>query len=261
MPRYAILGATGGTGQALLKILLQDPQNEINVYIRNAKKLEALFPGITSSPHVHIFEGSIQDIPLIRSCLDNTSSVFSVTGTNENVPGLRIAQDTAHAIVAALVVTRIENPAARIPRIMLLSSASLNPKFYSSAPVLMHKGLMTAFSNVYGDVILATEYLQLHKSWLDVVAIQPGGLTDGDPQGHKIRLEHMENDPPFMSYGDLAAGMIQVADSNEYSWMGVGIVPTQGAKFESSVPGKVLRGLLFHFVPSTYWIFQWAGLV
>jgi len=261
MPRYAILGATGATGQALLKLLLQSSQNEINVYIRNAKKLKALFPAITSSPQVHIFEGSIQDVDLIRSCLDRTNAVFSVTGTNENVPGLRIAQESAHAIVAALTKMKIENPSASVPRVMFLSSASLNPKLHGSTPVVMHKILTMAFSHVYADVTLATEYLQLHKSWLDVAIIQPGALTVGDPHGHKIRLESGQSDPPCMTYGDLAGGMIEVADSNAYSWMGVGIVPIHGAKFESSIPGRVFRGLLFHFAPPTYWVAQYVGLI
>lgn len=44
MPTYAVLGATGSTGQAILNILLQSPKNTVNAYVRSKAKLLKLSP-------------------------------------------------------------------------------------------------------------------------------------------------------------------------------------------------------------------------
>ncbi|KAL9034268.1 MAG: hypothetical protein Q9180_005502 [Flavoplaca navasiana] len=117
MPTYAILGATGKTGGALLELLLKDPSNHISVYVRSTNKLLKQRPNFEGNKNVEIFEGSIADIPLITSALGpQVDAAFCVLATNENIPGIRIAQDTATSIIAALCHLRNEDAHFKPPK-------------------------------------------------------------------------------------------------------------------------------------------------
>ncbi|KAL8704657.1 MAG: hypothetical protein Q9201_002191 [Fulgogasparrea decipioides] len=252
MPSYAVLGATGATGGNILKLLIQDPQNTINVYVRSKAKLVKQFPAIEKNPNVRIFTGNLSDISLIASCLEDTDAVFSTVASNDNIPGTHIAQDTAQSIVVALMEIRMTKPQAKLPTIVWLSSGSINKKFYSQAPAFVHWLLVTSFSYVYTDLAHAQEYLELHRKWLKAVYIQPGGLVEDKQRGHTISTE---KERTFLSYADLAAGMIEIAETGGYDWQGVAVNPsTKGTKIEWKVPGRMVKGLTFHYFPWTYFL-------
>ncbi|KAL8835687.1 MAG: hypothetical protein Q9170_003226 [Blastenia crenularia] len=250
MPSYAVLGATGATGSNILKLLIKDPQNTVNVYVRSKPKLLAQTPEIASNKQVKIFNGSLNDTSLIASCLKDTDAVFSTVATNDNIPGTHVAQDTAHSIVVALMDLRMTEPQAGTPTIVWLSSASINPKFYRQEPALLHWLLTTSFSYVYTDLAHAEQYLEMHQKWLKVVFIQPGGLVEDKQHGHALSLDEEKT---FLSYADLAAGMIEVAEKGGYDWQGVSVIATTNdTAIEWAVPGRMVKGLTFHFAPWMY---------
>ncbi|KAI9844359.1 MAG: hypothetical protein M1837_005663 [Sclerophora amabilis] len=250
MHSYAILGATGQTGRNLLSILSKSPDCRVNVYVRSKAKLLGLFPNLETNDNVQIFAGDLNDTALIASCIGGVGTVFATVATNENTPNLRIAQDTAQSIVAALCHARAHEAAFAAPQIIVLSSASLNHHLCRDQPAFAYWLIHAAFSNVYADLALAESYLRLHSTWLKVTFIQPGGLVEGGPNGHAISCDSQKS---FLSYGDLAAGMVEVADAGAYDWMGVSIVPTgAGAKMPWQLPFGVAKGLLIHFIPWSY---------
>ena len=253
MPSYAILGATGATGSSLLTLLVKSSDTTINAYVRSKSRLLARFPDLSSNASVHIFEGNIFDITLMASCISGVDAVFAVVATNDNIPGLRVAQDTAETIVAAMSQLRSPDATVKLPQILFLSSASLNPVLNRHQPAFLHWLLMTACSNVYEDLEHAESYLRnqrSHLDWLRVTFIQPGGLVEDEQKGHTISWEGTK---PFISYLDLAAGMIEIAENGGYDWKGVCVVPTgEKVKFERKIPGRLLRGLAWHFIPGLY---------
>ncbi|KAL8874303.1 MAG: hypothetical protein Q9174_000343 [Haloplaca sp. 1 TL-2023] len=252
MPTYAVLGATGATGGNILKLLMKDAQNNINVYVRSKAKLIKQIPDVASNPSVNIFTGNLDDISLIASCLENIDAVFSTVASNDNMPGTHIAQDTAQSIVVALMGIRMQKPQAKLPTIIWLSSASINEKFYSQGPAFVHWILSTSFSYVYTDLEHAEAYLKMHRKWLNAVFIQPGGLVEDKQRGHAIDTEKEQT---FLSYADLAAGMIEVAEKGGYDWRGISVVPTtKDTKIEWRVPGRMVKGLTFHFFPWMYFL-------
>lgn len=251
MPTYAILGATGKTGGALVTLLLKNPQNTIHAYVRSKPKLLSQFHHLDSNPSVQVFQGALDNIPLLASCISSVDAIFSCIGENENTPGLRIVLDSAHSTVAALchLGCPSANGAAKVPRVIFLSSASLNPRMTSDQPAIFHWLLMNAMANAYADVGRAEEYLRLHQSWLKVTFIQPGALVEDEQKGHALSLDR-KGAVPFVSYLDLAAGMIDVAESGEFDAMGVSVVSTsQNVKFEWRAPIQLLKGLVWTFVP------------
>ncbi|KAL8711767.1 MAG: hypothetical protein Q9220_003938 [cf. Caloplaca sp. 1 TL-2023] len=252
MPTYAVLGATGATGSNILKLLMKDPQNCVHVYVRSKPKLLNQVPDIASDKQIKIFTGNLTDTSLMASCLQDTNAVFSTVASNDNIPGTHVAQDTAHSVVVALMDLRMANPQTKLPTIIWLSSASINEKFCESVPAFAHWLLLTAFSYIYTDLAHAQDYLKMHKDWLNVVLIQPGGLVEDKQHGHSLSTEKQQT---FLSYIDLAAGMIEAAAEDAYRWQAVAVLPaTNDTKIEWRMPGQVVKGLVFHFAPWMYWL-------
>ena len=81
MPTYAVLGATGSTGQEILKLLLQSPKNTVNAYVRSKVKLLKLLPKYVDNNNLHVYEGALNDITVMADCISNTSAVFSALGS------------------------------------------------------------------------------------------------------------------------------------------------------------------------------------
>lgn len=260
MPMYAILGATGNTGQAILSTLLQSPETTIHVLVRSRKKLLGQNPSIAAKQNVKIHEGDISDIPKVASCIAYPcSAVFSCVATNENVPGCSIGLDTAHAVVAALFRLRLSDPTVNLPRIIVMSSAVINDKLSRETPRVVRKLLYTSFSHVYADLEKAEKYYRLHRTWLTVTFIQPGGLVHDAPCGHTLSTEREHT---FLSYADLAAGFIEAANFNDkYDWKCVSVLPTGKTRINWTSPISMMRGLLWAMMPWLYWVLHWVKLV
>lgn len=260
MPKYAILGATGATGQAILDILSESPKYQVNAYVRSKSKLERLRPGIGTRDNVHIFGGDLHDVSLIARCISGTSAAFAVVGVNANTPNTTIAQDTAHVLVAALCRIRTEDSAAKLPRIVVLSSATINARLCRDTPRPVLWLLESANYHVYRDLRLAESYLRLHKSWLNVTFIQPGGLVQDVRKGHVLSVERQKT---FLSYPDLAAGMVEVADTEgKYDWMGVSVLPTgKDVKRKWRLPFLIPIALLLTYLPWMYPLLKSVGAV
>ncbi|KAL8866793.1 MAG: hypothetical protein Q9198_008755 [Flavoplaca austrocitrina] len=261
MPTYAILGATGETGGALLELLLKDPTNHINAYVRSKSKLLKQRPNLAENENVKIFEGSIADIPLMTSTLSpQFDAAFCVLATNENIPGIRIAQDTATSVIAALCHLRNEDVHFKPPKLLFLRSASLNSTMLGKLPAVAKPFITRAMSHVYADLRFAEENLRLHRSWLDVKLVQPGALTEDNQKGHELSVDEMSES--FVSYLDLAAGMIEIAESGTYSWMGVSVNATsKDVRFEPKAPAQISRGLVWHFAPWLYFTCRCLGVM
>lgn len=260
MPTYTILGATGKTGGALLTLLLTAPDTNIKLYVRSKAKLLRQEPGLNENKRVEIFEGALSDIALLADALSpQVDAAFSVLAVSENIPDTRIAQDAAQSIVAALCYVRNSNPGQKPPRLIFLSSSSINPRLYESQPAIVHAVAGRAFAHIYRDLALAEQYLRLHRSWLHATFIQPGGLVKDVQRGHKLSLSSTS---PMVSYLDLAAGMIEIAESGDYDWKGVSVEALgNDVRFEWDAPGQIARGLVWHFAPSLYGVCRYLNIV
>ena len=256
MPTFAVLGATGATGQALLDILLQSPKNTVNAYVRSKARLHKLAPQHSNNENLHVFEGALTNIDVVANCISNTSAVLCVLGATENDYGIHIGQDAAHSIVAACCQLRTREPSCKLPKIAFLTSASINPYLCRDMPTIGRWAIHTGFSYLYEDLEHAEAYLRLHKSWLDVIFIQPGGLVQDTQKGHALSLDRQQT---FLSYPDLAAGIIEAATAggDQYSWKGVSVVPTSNdTKIEWKVPIYVMKGLTTHYLPAVAWVLK-----
>lgn len=252
MSTYAVLGATGNTGLSLVRVLLQSPEKkQINAYCRSSTKLLHLRPEAISNSNVHIFEGRLDDSKVLVNCLRGTRAAFLAVAQSDNVPNCTIARDTARSVITALRALREEDTV--LPKLIVLSSASLEPRLSNDVPRWVHTMLYWAASHVFKDLEQAEALLRDEQSWITGTTwIKPGGLSKDTQKGHAVSKD-MSKTP--LSYLDLAAGMIEVADDDSrcYAMCNVAVVPTaNNVAFPWDAPVALVRGLLFHFFPWTY---------
>lgn len=252
MATYAILGSTGNCGSAIIQNLLQSPQNKIHAYCRNNAKLRRLIPQIIDNKQVQVFEGSIYDVELMADCVRGTKAVFLVVTTNDNIPGCRVSQDSATTVIQALQKIKAESgPGLKLPKLVLLSSATIDDHLARHMPTWFRRIMLAAASHVYADLQRTEEYLRSHSDWASTIFIKPAGLSPDVSRGHRLSLDEEES---FISYLDLSAGMIEAADDQEgrYDGRNVSVVNQKrgvGAKFPTGTPMCILMGLARHFFP------------
>ncbi|KKO99966.1 hypothetical protein THAR02_07939 [Trichoderma harzianum] len=247
---YAVIGATGNCGTALIKNLLKRPDARINAYCRNRAKLVQKFPEeAKEGGGLNVFEGSIHDTDLVESCVRGCRAVFLVLSTNDNIPGCRLAQDAADVTIQALQRLRETHKSQPLPKLVLLSSGTVDPYFSRHVPWLLQLILLRSASHVYRDLELTEKLMRKHEDWLRSVYIMPGALAIDEQRGHA--LSFTEQDSP-VSYLDLAAAMIEAADDEEgrYDNRNVSLVNT-GEKpgFPKGTPWCIFIGLLRHYLP------------
>ncbi|KAL4865124.1 hypothetical protein BDV12DRAFT_200407 [Aspergillus spectabilis] len=252
MPCYAVLGATGNTGRAIVQVLLDRPDARIHAYCRSKEKLFRLCPGVGDSQRVSVFEGQLDNHGLVDECLRGTDAVFLVVAIVDNMPGCTVAMKTAEAVVSSLQRLQSSSPTLLLPRLVMISSASLEPAFCDDVPAAVHWVLKTAVSHLYRDLATAEAFLRGQSDWLSVTFVKPGGLVHDQARGHEVRLDKAQTPLSFL---DLAAGMIEVADTTDgrYHLRSVSVIPTsRQVKFPWDGVYYAFTGLLFHFFPWTY---------
>jgi hypothetical protein len=212
-----------------------------------------LIPGVEKEGRVNVFEGSIQDIELLSKCVRGCRAVFLVVSTNDNIPNCHLAYDTATATIQALQKLRSLDlkgePKSVMPKLVLLSSATIDANFSRHVPYLLQLILLRSASNVYNDLLETEKLLRTQQDWLASIFVKPGALSVDIQRGHALSLT--DQDGP-LSYLDLAAAMIEAADDEAgcYDMKSVSVVNTNGrAKFPTGTPLCILMGLLRHTFP------------
>jgi putative NADH-flavin reductase len=258
MPSYAILGATGQVGSSILDALLQSSTKDkdpvsIRAFVRSKQKLLTMRPALASHPRATIHQGQLTDTALLASCIHSTRAVFLCIAAQENQPNCTIAQEQAAAVLVAL--EKNKNHQEPPPKLIILSSASLEPHLMADLPPIFKSIMHTAASYVYADLRLAETYMRTHvPEDVELIFIKPGGLVHDKPVGHKLSTTRQET---FLSFADLGAGMVEAADSEKGVWAeakgNVSVVPArEGTRIEWYVPWFLVKGSLFHYFPAVY---------
>lgn len=251
MVTYAITGATGRTGGSIVEILQARSEVTVRAIVRSKQKLLDQRPSLAKSPNVEIFEGGIDNVSLLASAISGTQAVFLAAGASDNIPGLQVSQQQVKAVVAAVSQLREQDPAMKLPLIVVLSSASIEYQYVKDIPKAAKAILYRAAYFVYKDLEIAESYLR-GQDWLPQVYVRPGGLVHDVPHGHVLSTERQET---FISFLDLAAGMVEVAEAGGDVWdqRSVSVVPaTSGTKIEWTLPWIMAKGLLYYYLPFLY---------
>ncbi|KAI6796466.1 hypothetical protein KC360_g4998 [Hortaea werneckii] len=250
MPTYALLGATGATGSAVLRYLLAAPPKDLslNVLIRNKAKLLTQFPDLESTKafELNIFEGTPGDGTSLKQCLKGAEVVHMCIATNESKPGLSLAQDTTKAIISALEQLHKEAGAAYTkPTILMLRSAGINEKFQSGrewGKLVGHFVLHYVYTDLQLACDLLSSKVQEAPGLFDYIIVDPPSLHNAEGTtrtGYKLVLDEMP--PPCLMYADLGAAFCEIAErKDEFVGKAVGI----GSTGEVTQTWGVLLGYL-----------------
>ncbi|KAH9891438.1 NADH(P)-binding-domain-containing protein [Xylariomycetidae sp. FL2044] len=254
MPSYALLGATGSTGSNILKTLNARPDAEIHALVRSRRKLEAQM-GDRATPHLTVYEGSMSDIELLKTCIAGTHAVFITLGPPGNEPGCTIVQDAVQHVIAALREIAATSPSTKLPRIIMLSSSSLDDHLNRHEPRFFHKILLTGVHHTYADIGVAERLLRAESGWISSTFMKPGGLVHDEPKGHELTTDRAY---PWTSFADLAGAMVELADEEGDRWdqKNVSVRPKSAARIGWSSLWTLAKGLVNYYLPWTYQYFH-----
>ncbi|KAJ9660412.1 hypothetical protein H2198_002530 [Neophaeococcomyces mojaviensis] len=237
MPTYALLGATGSIGSAILRCILSQPSEHLtlNIFVRSKSKLRKKFPDLESTItfKTNIIEGISSDTAAMQECLNDADVVMACIGSNYSTPGMSLIYDTTTAIINALEVHQMSlGSAYKPPTIIQLRSASLNPVFRACLPWLARNIASFCFYYVYEDLdrtckLLASSVAD-STGLLNYIFVDPPSIHDADgtaPTGYKLILDGKQD--PALSYADLGAAFCQVAERrDEFAGEAVGVTAT-----------------------------------
>lgn len=228
MPTYALLGATGSTGSAIIRSLLSNPPKDLalNIFVRSKSKLLKAFPDLpkTTAFKPNIIEGTSDDTAALRQCLEGVDIIFGCIGTNEATPEMTLIQDTVTAITGALEHHRQAQGASfKTPTVVQLRSTSLNPQ--ASAPWIAKTMAWFFFYHIYTDLNKGCDLLisaSGTSKLLNYIFIDPPSIHDAEgttPTGYKLFTgAEQEKQEPAISYADLGAAFCEVAERKEEFW-------------------------------------------
>ncbi|KAI9747616.1 MAG: hypothetical protein M4579_007429 [Chaenotheca gracillima] len=227
MPTYALLGATGATGSAILRCLLAEPpsQLKLNILVRSKSKLLSSFPELQkSSPFpIDVFEGPITDKTTLQSCLQDVDVIFMCIATNFSAPDTSIALDSAIAVVESLESLRqTQGSTYKTPMILQLRSVSLNKNINGGVGGSV---IYFCLYYVYSDLERACELYEAKAKaapgLFEYISVDPPDLHDPngtERTGHKLLTPEQQKTgayPTSLSYSDLGGAFCEVARRTE----------------------------------------------
>lgn len=163
--RLAVFGATGGTGQQIVRQAL-DQGHEVAALVRE--------PGKMTLQHAHLtlMEGNVLDRAAVDHTLAGADAVLISLGNTPNNPNLVVSSGTG-VILDAM-------QAAGVKRVIVISSLGVGDS-KDQVPFFFKALIATALRGAFQDKE-AQEKLVM-QSGSDWTIIRPGGLTDGPATG------------------------------------------------------------------------------
>ncbi|CAK4034446.1 Hypothetical predicted protein [Lecanosticta acicola] len=247
MPKFVLLGATGATGSAVLRSILNDPPQDLklDILVRSEARLRKRFSELpTESSGIRVLEGQATDASTLRRCCYGASTIFACVGANESKPGMSLVYDTANAIVTALRSMQSEQgDAYRPPIVVQLRTASLNDDMARHTPAPVVSFVKWALYHTYLDISRACALYEAAaqgndsddqhptkpgKPLLRYVYADPPTLHDPDGvecTGYKLIAGGPH--PTVLSYADLGAALYELGRRpDQYANQALGVIAT-----------------------------------
>ena len=240
MPTYALLGATGATGSAILRCLISEPPKALtlNILVRSKAKLLSAFPRLeeTSTLTVRIIEGTSTDTTALHDALEDADVVFMCVASNESTQGMSLSYDTGAAIIDSLKTPRQSgDDSYKTPIILVLRSTALNPIHAGQAPWIISFCLHYLYadlkraSSLYESAAKETPVGLLKYMFIDPPALH--GAHKPERTGHELSMTKSLS--TNLSYADLGAAMCEAAERrSDFSNQGVLVSATGKVKQE-----------------------------
>lgn len=261
MPIHAILGATGGTGSAVLRCLLSSsdvPDLTINILVRSKAKLLQVFPKLlvkTSGIEINVFEGPISDEAALTACVRSASVIYVCVATNNSAHKVDIAFSTAAKLVTALGQLRKDQRAEYNPPTILFNrSLSLNNEVQLPVPAFMKKLFLWILSKIYEDLENAEMIYKMavKDDLLAYITVDGPMLMDAQgttPTGYKLMRQGTSS--WYLNYSDLGRAMVELGQRRvEFENQAVGVSATGNVRTTFGAELWILvLGLRYKMIP------------
>ena len=164
-----------------------------------------------------------------------------------------MSQDTAAAVIEALRDQSRdprEDGVTCMPKLVLLSSGTVNDQFSRNMPSLLVWFLLRSASHVCPRPNRNAKAPSCARRLANNHLCQTGYAVGQHTAGPRLSLTDQDDTP--LSYLDLAAAMIEAVDDERGRYVGkdVSVVNTNGkAKLPAGTPLCILIGLLIYYLP------------
>jgi putative NADH-flavin reductase len=199
--KLAIFGATGRTGQHLLRLALKEG-HQVTVLVRDPAKLTE------KSDRLTVVQGSLKDADCLDRVVKGADAVLSALGPANNQPTFDISQGM-QAILTAMRVNGVKR---------LIVSAGAGVGDPDDAPKLFNRlinVLLKATSRYVYEDMLKTVAL-VRESGLDWTVVRVPMLTD-DPATAQVKVGMVgKGMGPRISRADMADFMLKQVKADQF---------------------------------------------
>jgi putative NADH-flavin reductase len=198
--RILILGATGPTGQQLVKQALEK-NHQVTVLVRNPEKL-----GMTHG-NLHVVKGEVLDEATLKKAVEGTEAVLCTLGRGRSLKSFDLMTTAVTNIIAAMKSSNID-------RVILLSSFGVGETF-TQANFFQKLVFRTFLKNIYSDKAKADAMLR--NSPLEWTLVCPVILTNKPGTGnYKVAETLPMKGMPKISRTDVADFMLRELENRTF---------------------------------------------
>lgn len=212
MARLAVIGATGGIGQWVVKHALAGGHHDVSALVRDPSKVTE------ASDRLTLFRGDVTDSSTLGPWLEGADMVISCLGTRRFTPPI-VAEGTRN-VVAAM-------EQAGLRRIAMISSVGIGDS--------KQQGVRTSRVFMYAivPVLLRKQFWELkdaedavRRDTIDGIVVRPTGLSNADGTG---RWTAMGPDGAprggMIPRADVAAFLLTLVDDRSWDGRSVSLYP------------------------------------
>ena len=195
-----ILGATGPTGQQLVKQALER-SHQVTVLVRDPAKLSVSHENLT------ILTGDVLDEATLTNSLKGKDVVLSALGKGKSLKSSNLMTKAVTNLISCMKSTNVN-------RLVLLSAFGVGETFVQ-ANFIQRLIFRTFLKSIYSDKTKADSMLQ--HSPFDWTLVYPVVLTNGPSTGnYKVGATLLMKGMPKISRADVADFMLQQLTDNTY---------------------------------------------
>jgi len=198
--KVLVLGSTGGTGQQLVKLSLEQ-NHEVTALARDPSKLKQDHKKLT------IIGGNVLDKGVLMKALEGQDAVVSALGVGKSLKSNGLISAAVSLLIPAMNTMNVD-------RLIFLSAFGVGETFVQ-ANFIQRIIFKLILRNIYFDKAIGDG--QIHRSALDWTLVYPVVLTDGIATGNyktgdKLQMRGM----PKISRADVADFMLRQLTDNSF---------------------------------------------
>ena len=206
--RILVLGATGGTGKAVVAQALA-LGHEVTVFVRDPNRLES------NRERLRVLVGDVTDAgEAIRAATRDQDAVVSALGLGRSL--------TSHGLIARSIPIIVRAMEADSVRRLIFMSAYGVGATYRDTPLLPRILTRTLLKDMYADKNAGEDELRRIGDGIDWTIVYPVTLTNGPETGRLRFGERLDlRGLPKIARADVADFMLAQLDDATYSRKGV----------------------------------------